>query len=112
VGGRQALKVWATVYGPYDTHRSPISVFATRAVEGRRIEVRGNGADLRDFLYIEDVFRIVETVFMDFSVRKVGLKELYTLKWHRKFNTGGPFTIAGGVQESKWPEWIRKFPDY
>jgi prepilin-type N-terminal cleavage/methylation domain-containing protein len=54
----------------------------------------------------------VETVFMDFSVRKVGLKELYTLKWHRKFNTGGPFTIAGGVQENKWPEWIRKFPNY
>jgi prepilin-type N-terminal cleavage/methylation domain-containing protein len=54
----------------------------------------------------------VETVFMDSSVRKVGLKELYTLKWHRKFNTGGPFTIAGGVQESKWPEWIRKFPNY
>lgn len=54
----------------------------------------------------------VQTAFMDFSVRKVGLKELYTLKWHRKFNTAGPFTKAGGVSASDWPEWIRRFKDY
>jgi len=48
----------------------------------------------------------------DFSARKVGLKELYTLKWHRSFNIRGPWTIAGGVQASDWPDWIRPFKDY
>ncbi len=36
---------------------------------------------------------------MDWSVRKVGLKELYTLKWHKSFNTRGPWTQAGGVND-------------
>jgi prepilin-type N-terminal cleavage/methylation domain-containing protein len=50
--------------------------------------------------------------FLDFSARKVGLKELWTLKWHKSFNTQGPWTQAGGVQASNWPEWIRPFKDY
>ena len=50
--------------------------------------------------------------FLDWSVRKVGLKELYTLKWHRSFNTKGPFTLAGGVSEEDWPDWIKPFKDY
>jgi prepilin-type N-terminal cleavage/methylation domain-containing protein len=50
--------------------------------------------------------------FLDWSVRRVGLKELYTLQWHRTFNTRGPFTIAGGVNDDQWPEWIRPFKDY
>lgn len=52
------------VYGPNDTHKSPINVFVTRAIEGRPIEVRGSGAELRDFLYIEDVCRVVEQVIL------------------------------------------------
>jgi prepilin-type N-terminal cleavage/methylation domain-containing protein/prepilin-type processing-associated H-X9-DG protein len=51
-------------------------------------------------------------VFLDGHVRKVGVKELWTLKWHRNFNTGGPWTKAGGVLPSSWPEWIRGYPDY
>jgi prepilin-type N-terminal cleavage/methylation domain-containing protein len=51
-------------------------------------------------------------VFLDFSVRKVGLKELWTLNWSRTFNTAGIWTKAGGVQPSDWPLWIRGFPDY
>ncbi len=54
----------------------------------------------------------ISSSFCDFSARKVGLKELYTLKWHRKFNTSGPWTHAGGVQPSDWPEWIRPFRDF
>ncbi len=50
--------------------------------------------------------------FADGSVRKVGLKELWTLKWHRKFATNGPWTQAGGVTSDQWPEWIRPFADY
>ena len=50
--------------------------------------------------------------FADGSVRKVGLKELWTLKWHREFNTRGPWTRAGGVAPEDWPDWIRPYPDY
>jgi len=50
--------------------------------------------------------------FLDFSARKVGLKELWTLKWHKTFNTAGPYTLAGGVQAGDWPEWIRPYRDY
>lgn len=54
----------------------------------------------------------VNCLFLDLSVRKVGLKELWTLKWHREFNTAGPWTKAGGVQPKDWPHWMRKFKDY
>ncbi len=54
----------------------------------------------------------INMLFMDFSTRKVGLKELWTLQWHREFNTSGPWTKAGGVQPDDWPEWMRKFKDY
>jgi prepilin-type N-terminal cleavage/methylation domain-containing protein len=50
--------------------------------------------------------------FMDWSVRKVGLKELWTLKWHRKYNTAGPWTKRGGALPEDWPRWMRKFKDY
>lgn len=50
--------------------------------------------------------------FLDWSVRKVGLKELYTLQWHRAFNTRGIWTLAGGVSDADWPDWIRPFKDY
>lgn len=54
----------------------------------------------------------VNCLFMDWSVRKVGLKELWKLKWHENFNTAGPWTKAGGVQPEDWPEWMRNFKDY
>ena len=40
------------------------------------------------------------------------LKELWTLKWYREFDTTGPWTKAGGVQPRHWPEWMRSFKDY
>lgn len=52
------------------------------------------------------------SVFLDFSVRKSGLKELWTLKWHRYYNRKGIWTKAGGVQTSDWPKWMRSFKDY
>ena len=51
-------------------------------------------------------------LFLDWSVRKVGLKELWTLKWHENFNTTGPWTKAGGATPDKWPPWMRGFKDY
>ena len=54
----------------------------------------------------------INMLFMDWSVRKVGLKELWTLKWHRSYDTAGPWTTAGGVLPEDWPQWMRSFKDY
>lgn len=54
----------------------------------------------------------INAVFLDWSVRKVGLKELWTLKWNRQYNTSGRWTKAGGVQPEDWPQWMRGFKDY
>ncbi len=54
----------------------------------------------------------VNFLFMDWSVRRVGLKENWTLKWHRAFETGGPYTRAGGARPEDWPVWLRNYKDY
>jgi hypothetical protein len=51
-------------------------------------------------------------LLLDYSARKVGLKELWTFKWHRNYNQAGPYTLGGGVQASDWPEWMQTFKDY
>jgi prepilin-type N-terminal cleavage/methylation domain-containing protein/prepilin-type processing-associated H-X9-DG protein len=51
-------------------------------------------------------------LFLDWSVRKAGLKGLWTLKWHREFDTAGPWTKAGGVIAEDWPQWMRRFKEY
>jgi len=55
---------------------------------------------------------LVGMLFMDWSARRVGLKEVWTLKWHRAFNTMGPWTKAGGARPDDWPVWLRRFKDY
>jgi prepilin-type N-terminal cleavage/methylation domain-containing protein/prepilin-type processing-associated H-X9-DG protein len=50
--------------------------------------------------------------FLDWSVRNVGIKELWTLRWHKAYSTSGPWTTAGGVMPTDWPEWMRKFKNY
>jgi len=54
----------------------------------------------------------INALFLDWSVRRADLKELWTLKWHRKYDTANCWTKAGGVQAEDWPEWMRRFKDY
>jgi prepilin-type processing-associated H-X9-DG protein len=54
----------------------------------------------------------INSLFMDWSVRKAGVKELWTLKWAPQFDTASPWTKAGGVQADQWPRWMQKFKDY
>ena len=54
----------------------------------------------------------VNMLFMDWAVRKVGLKELWTLKWNEEYNASGLWTKAGGVLPEDWPEWMHGFRDY
>jgi prepilin-type processing-associated H-X9-DG protein len=59
-------------------------------------------------------------VFLDLSARRVGLKELWTLKHSRSYDTCGPWTICGngGSQQAcaaAWDAaapWMRNFPEY
>jgi len=51
-------------------------------------------------------------LFCDFSVRDIGLKQLWTLKWHKTYNTRGPWTKAGGAAAGDWPQWMRHYKDY
>jgi prepilin-type N-terminal cleavage/methylation domain-containing protein/prepilin-type processing-associated H-X9-DG protein len=54
----------------------------------------------------------VNYLFADLSVRRVGLKELWALKWNRTFNTANAWTPVGRVQPEDWPAWMRGFKDY
>ncbi|MBN2456209.1 MAG: hypothetical protein JXB29_06720, partial [Sedimentisphaerales bacterium] len=52
----------------------------------------------------------VNGVFMDFSARPIGLKELWTLKWGPQFNTENAWTLAGNGGDydatyQKWADW-------
>jgi prepilin-type N-terminal cleavage/methylation domain-containing protein/prepilin-type processing-associated H-X9-DG protein len=51
-------------------------------------------------------------LFLDWSARKLGLKELWTLKFHRNWDAANAFTTAGGVQPTDWPDWMRHYKDY
>jgi len=62
----------------------------------------------------------VNCLFMDWSVRKVALKELWTLKWNRQYDTCGPWTICGfggnvsacAVEWNKAAPWMSSMPLY
>ncbi|MCJ7777297.1 MAG: prepilin-type N-terminal cleavage/methylation domain-containing protein [Sedimentisphaerales bacterium] len=54
----------------------------------------------------------INGLFMDWSPRRIGLKELWKLKWHRQYDTAGPWTVAGGAIPTDWPQWMRGFKDY
>jgi len=74
-------------------------------------ELPGGGSGMTTFC-INRHNGCINGLFLDWSVRKVGLKELWTLKWSRDFDMAGHWTKAGGVQPEDWPEWMRKFRDY
>ncbi len=54
----------------------------------------------------------VNYLFLDYSVDRVDLKQLWTLKWHRTFNTCGHWTQCGGMTPAGWPPWMRNLKDY
>ena len=58
----------------------------------------------------------INALFLDFSVRKIGLKELWTLPWHARrdvrYMVYNRWTRTGGVLPQDWPPWMRNFKDY
>jgi prepilin-type N-terminal cleavage/methylation domain-containing protein len=47
----------------------------------------------------------INAIFLDYHVQKVGLKQLWTLKWSRDFNKMNAWTPAGGVTPGDWKNW-------
>ncbi len=63
------------------------------------------------FLCLDRHMGKINILFMDWSVRPVGLKNLWELKWHPNYDTRGQWTRAGGVLPGTWPKWMRKYPN-
>jgi prepilin-type N-terminal cleavage/methylation domain-containing protein len=58
----------------------------------------------------------VNGLFLDWSMRRLGLKELWTLRWMPNYSaqmiSHSPWTKAGGVMPEDWPQWMRNFREY
>ena len=96
---------WRADGQPYETDAPP-------QYDGEpRSGVGTSGDEIRIFsINRHDGF--VNVLFMDWTTRKVGIKELWTLKWNTDYNIAGPWTTAGFVQPGDWPQWMRHFKDY
>jgi len=46
----------------------------------------------------------INGLFLDFSVRRIGLKQLWKLRWHQEFDIN--------AEPPVWPEWMKNFKDY
>ncbi len=79
--------------------------------DGFGIGNKGTSGEMNHFC-VDRHNGFVNCLFVDWSVRNVGLKELWTLKWHRGYNTRGFWTRAGGVAPGDWPQWLRRYKDY
>lgn len=59
-------------------------------------------------------------LFMDSTVREVGIKELWTLKWHRQFDTRNDWTLEGNngnvsTYNNRWETdapWLKGYKNY
>jgi hypothetical protein len=52
-------------------------------------------------------------MFLDWSVRSVGLKVLYTLKWASDFDRANRLDNSMvGSKLTIWPKWMRDCKDY
>jgi len=96
---------WRSDGQPYPTDQPP-------TYEGEpRTGMGASGSEMRVFC-IDRHDGGINMLFMDWSTRDVGLKELWTLKWHANYNIHRPWTRAGNCWPEDWPEWMRHYKDY
>ncbi len=70
------------------------------------VVVEFNKNEMKRFCLNRHQNGMINGVFVNWSVRKIGLKELWKLKWHRKFD------MNGGPTQNEWPDWMKGFKDY
>ena len=56
---------WGGIYGPQDTHPSPIRIFISSILAGKEIPVYGEGKALRDYVFIDDLCRTLEETVLN-----------------------------------------------
>jgi hypothetical protein len=94
----------------------PSSAFTYRDVVGQGTTGRLYG--MCRFLVTRHRGENQNALFVDFSARSVGVKELWSLKWHKEFDIRNGLTLAGGVTRADWvrecgdSEWMANFKDY
>ena len=91
--------------------RAKVPVFLDSTTPGVSF-FEGESPSLGDGAKINRHSGKINGLFLDWSVRRIGLKELWTLKWNKQYDTAGRWTKAGGMQPSDWPPWMRRFKDY
>ena len=110
--GRLAEGCWRS---PTVKHASEVPLFLdSRFVGGfpentdRPPEYDGHvileGDEIRRYSLSRHSGGTINGCFVDFSGRKIGLKELWRLRWSRFFDVQAPLP--------DWPPWMRKFRDY
>ena len=116
IQGRRKAWHWRTINpGGYDLHNIPMFTDtmwrgggphhgnANRINPGNyNGDWQGAGHEMKHFAFDRHAGGI-QGVFMDHSVRKIPIKKLWRLKWHRNFDTSLPIS---------WPAWMRGYPDY
>ena len=61
---------FGNVYGPLSTHKnSVVAKFIKRAMEGKPLEIYGDGTQTRDFIFVDDLIR---AILLSVSSRDVG----------------------------------------
>jgi prepilin-type N-terminal cleavage/methylation domain-containing protein len=122
IQGRPTVNNWRTRNTPRAHH---VPVFADTMWRGGGPSENGTRGDPPQFdsqwidynremmhFCIDRHNGFVNHLFLDWSARSVGVKELWRLKWHKNFDQNGPWTTGGGVAPSDWPKWMRRFKDY
>jgi len=120
VGGGNNIPVFADAMwrggGPFDgTRDHPEDIPNRGNPPSEPDEWTGASAEMKHFCIDRHRNGRVNHLFLDWSTRTVGLKELWTLKWHKQFNTAGPWTRAGGATRSTWlthAPWMANFKEY
>lgn len=89
---------------PYDSDLPP-------QYEGDITQYATSGQQIKRFV-LNRHSGFINLLFMDMSIKKAGLKEMWTFKWHKAFDTANQWTKTGGVMAEDWPKWMREFKDY
>jgi len=97
---------WWVDAWPKDIDQPPTIVDSLMAIPDRP------GVNEMERVCVDRHAGFLNNLFGDWSTRSVGLKELWTLKWNKSFNTRNDWTKAGGAVASDWPQWMQRYKDY
>ncbi len=114
-GGREVQNLWRTPYVTAASH-APLMLDAARdgltplfydeppAYDGQIYYPPPSNINEIRSCCLNRHNAAVNALFLDFSARKIGLKELWKLKWHRNWPEDAPLPV--------WPLWMINFKDF